>query len=234
MTRRRTLAIFDLDNTLLEGDTDTLWGEFLYQKGVMDLAFVRKVRKFFRDHQKASMDIQAYAECLLSPLKTYPLRQMEALREEFLSQTASRIRPAMLERVNWHRTKKHTLLMITNSHGFITEPIGQLLGFSSRICTQPEFRDGGYTGRLDGIPAYGDGKILRLSAWLQDHRLSLEHSWAYSDSYSDLPLLSLVENPVAVTPDDQLRRHAQEHHWRLMEFERGGPAGTMRMRIASA
>jgi HAD superfamily hydrolase (TIGR01490 family) len=233
MTSKRTIAIFDLDNTLLEGDTDTLWGEFLYQKGVMDLAFVRKVRKFYRDHQEATMDIQAYADCLLSPLKTHPLRKMEALREEFLSRTDRRIRPAMLKRVNWHRTKKHVLIMITNSHGFITEPIGQLLGFSARICTQAEFKDGGYTGKLSGIPAYGDGKILRLSAWLQEHRLSLDHSWAYSDSFTDLPLLSMVENPVAVTPDAQLRRHALEHNWRLMEFERGGPAGLMRMRIAS-
>ena len=160
---------------------------------------------------------------------------MEALREEFLSQTPGRIRPAMMARVNWHRTKKHALLMITNSHGFITEPIGQMLGFSSRICTQAEFKDGGYTGRLSGIPAYRDGKILRLSAWLKEHHLSLEHSWAYSDSFTDLPLLSLVENPVAVTPDDQLRSHARAHNWRLMEFDPGsGPAGPMRMWIASA
>jgi HAD superfamily hydrolase (TIGR01490 family) len=234
MTRRRTVAIFDLDNTLLEGDTDTLWAEFLHQKGLMDEAFIQKMRDFFLDHQNATMDIEAYAECTYSPLRTYPLERMEALRAEFLDQTARRTRPAMLERVDWHRRKEHTVVMITNSHGFITERIADQLGFSERICTQAEFKDGRFTGRLAGVPAYREGKIIRLSAWMVEHRLNLDASWAYSDSYTDLPLLSLVANPVAVTPDDQLRRHAQEHRWRLMEFaESSSPAGPMRIRITS-
>jgi HAD superfamily hydrolase (TIGR01490 family) len=233
MNHQLPVVVFDLDNTLLQGDTDTLWAEFLHQKGLMDEAFIQKMRDFFTDHQNATMDIEAYAECTFSPLTTYPLDQMNALREEFLEQTASRIRPAMLERVGWHRRRRHVVVMITNSHGFITERIADQLGFSERICTQAEFKDGKYTGRLAGIPAYRAGKIHRLSTWLRDHRLDLGGSWAYSDSYTDLPLLSLVENPVAVTPDEALRRHAQEKGWRLMEFEDSRHEGPMPIRAAS-
>jgi HAD superfamily hydrolase (TIGR01490 family) len=233
MTVRRTVAVFDLDNTLLQGDTDTLWAEFLHQKGLMDETFIQKMRDFFTDHQNATMDIEAYAECTFSPLRTYPLDQINALREEFLGQTASRIRPAMLDRVDWHRRKRHAVVMITNSHGFLTERIAEQLGFSERICTQAEFKDGQFTGRLAGIPAYREGKIRRLSAWLADQRLNLDRSWAYSDSYTDLPLLHLVENPVAVTPDKTLRRYAQEQGWRLMEFIDGHPGSPMRLHVAS-
>jgi len=233
MNRRLPVAVFDLDNTVLQGDTDTLWAEFLHQKGLMDEAFIRKMRDFFTDHQNATMDMDAYAECTFSPLTTYPLDQMKALREEFLERTSGRIRPAMLERVDWHRERKHVVVMITNSHGFITERIADQLGFSERICTQAEFKDGKYTGRLAGIPAYRDGKIQRLSTWLRKHRLNLGGSWAYSDSYTDLPLLSLVENPVAVTPDRALRRHAQEMGWNLMEFKEDCPKGPMSLGTAS-
>ena len=135
---------------------------------------------------------------------------------------ASKIEPNILpkaeELLARHRTKGDTLLIITATNRFITAPIAERLGVDHLIAVNPEVKEGRYTGRVSGIPSYREGKVTRLEKWLEDQDLTMEGAWFYSDSHNDLPLLEIVEHPVAVDPDDTLREIAKERQWRIMSL----------------
>jgi HAD superfamily hydrolase (TIGR01490 family) len=122
----------------------------------------------------------------------------------------------MLERVNWHIDQGHTLLLITASNSFLAEPIAEALHFRNLICTRVKRKMDLFTNQIEEMPAFSFGKVKLLENWLAAQELTLEASWGYSDSHNDLPLLSRVENPVAVVPDYQLHLYAQEHGWRII------------------
>ncbi|MBV65711.1 MAG: HAD-IB family hydrolase [Halomonas sp.] len=215
-----SLAIFDLDNTLLSIDSDHAWGEFLVEQGAVDpVAYREANERFLADYNAGTLDMAAFLEMALKPLAENTPEQLAAWHQQFM---ASKIEPHILpkaeELLARHRTKGDTLLIITATNRFITGPIAERLGVDNLIAVEPEMVDGRYTGRVDGVPSYREGKVIRLQAWLEAQDLTMDGAWFYSDSHNDLPLLEKVDHPVAVDPDDTLRKVAEERHWRIMSL----------------
>jgi len=215
-----SLAIFDLDNTLLSIDSDHAWGEFLLEQGAVDpVAYREANERFMADYNAGTLDMAAFLEMALKPLADNSPEQLSAWHQQFM---ASKIEPNILpkaeELLARHRTKGDTLLIITATNRFITAPIAERLGVDHLIAVNPEVKEGRYTGRVSGIPSYREGKVTRLEKWLEDQDLTMEGAWFYSDSHNDLPLLEIVEHPVAVDPDDTLREVAKERQWRIMSL----------------
>ncbi len=216
-----TLAIFDLDNTLIAGDSDHLWGEFLIDQGIVDAdGFKAANDGFFQDYQDGRLDIFAYQEFVLGVLKGRPLDELDALRQRYMDTVIDSIwLPRAEALVAEHRDRGDTLMIITATNDFITSPIAERLSIPWLIATQADTdRQGLYTGRVKGVPSYKHGKVERLSAWLAEHQQSLQGSYFYSDSHNDLPLLGKVDHPVAVDPDPTLERHAREQGWPVMSL----------------
>lgn len=215
-----TLAIFDLDNTLIGGDSDYLWGCFVCERGLVDAeAFGARNDQFYADYLDGSLDIEAYLRFALSPLVGQPAETLAAWHREFM---ASKIEPIMLPRatalIDSHREKGHDLLVITATNEFITRPIALALGIEELIASEGEIVDGRYTGDPCGVPSYREGKVTRLKQWMADRRISLEGAFFYSDSHNDLPLLELVDNPVAVDPDPTLLARAEAAGWPVISL----------------
>ncbi|RBI69686.1 HAD-IB family hydrolase [Vreelandella sulfidaeris] len=215
-----SLAIFDLDNTLLSIDSDHAWGEFLLEQGAVDpIAYREANERFMADYNAGTLDMAAFLEMALKPLADNTPEQLAAWHQQFM---ASKIEPNILpkaeELLARHRTKGDTLLIVTATNLFITAPIAERLGVDHLIAVEPERIDGRYTGRVSGTPSYREGKVTRLEQWLHDQDLTMEGAWFYSDSHNDLPLLEIVEHPVAVDPDDTLRKVAEERQWRIMSL----------------
>ena len=215
-----SLAIFDLDNTLLSIDSDHAWGEFLVEQGAVDpMAYREANERFLADYNAGTLDMAAFLEMALKPLAENTPEQLAAWHQQFM---ASKIEPHILpkaeELLARHRTKGDTLLIITATNRFITGPIAERLGVDDLIAVEPEMVDGRYTGRVDGVPSYREGKVIRLQAWLEAQDITMDGAWFYSDSHNDLPLLEKVDHPVAVDPDDTLRKVAEERHWRIMSL----------------
>lgn len=208
-----SLAIFDLDNTLIAGDSDHLWGEFLIEQGRVDADRYRERNDFFyREYQNGTLDIHAYLEFALAPLKGFAQEELNALHQMFMQH---KIHPIMLpkaqELIERHRQQGDTLLIITATNRFVTAPIARLLGISHLLASEPEVSNGCYTGRAAGIPCFQEGKVTRLHAWLAESGQTLRTSYFYSDSANDIPLLKEVSHPVAVDPDPRLRAFALEN-----------------------
>lgn len=215
-----SLAIFDLDNTLISIDSDHAWGQFLVEQGAVDpVSYHEANERFLEDYKNGTLDIHAYLELALKPLAEYNREQLNAWHQQFM---ASKVEPHILpkgeELLARHRERGDTLLIITATNRFVTGPIAERLGVDDLIAVEPECVDGRYTGRVSGIPSFREGKVKRLDAWLRQGAASLHDAWFYSDSHNDLPLLKLVDHPVAVDPDDTLRREAKRHDWRIISL----------------
>lgn len=214
------LAIFDLDNTLLAGDSDYLWGIFLASLGVVDrIHYERENERFYREYREGCLDIYEFLRFSLRPLSEHPSHQLAAWRQRFL---ATHIDPIILPAgralIERHRAQGDTLLIITATNAFVTAPIAERLGVPHLLATEPEMQEGRYTGRVMGIPCFQGGKVTRLEAWLQTRGETLRDSSFYSDSHNDLPLLERVDHPVAVDPDEALRRHALACGWPVVSL----------------
>lgn len=214
------LAIFDLDNTLLAGDSDHAWGEFLVQQGLVDeQVFKDKNDYYYQQYQAGQLDIHEYLAFALEPLTKYPLEQLHTLRQTFLETI---IEPMItrkgLDVLAEHKAKGDYLLIITATNGFVTKPIAERLGVDDIIATEPEVIDGHYTGKVAGTPSFQHGKVTRLDDWLKQNQLSLDNSYFYSDSHNDLPLLEKVDHPVAVDADEQLLNTAKQNNWSIISL----------------
>lgn len=215
-----SLAIFDLDNTLLAGDSDYLWGRFLCDKGYVDPHYYESAnQKFYDDYHAGTLDIHAFLAFSLAPLATFNQEQLRHMHDEFMHEIIKPlISRAALDLVDRHRRLEQTLMIITATNRFITAPIAQAFNIDHLLATEPEMRDGRYTGNVTDIPCFQDGKVKRLQRWLDEHAMTLAGSWFYSDSHNDLPLLELVEHPVAVDPDPQLASQAKDRHWPILHL----------------
>jgi HAD superfamily hydrolase (TIGR01490 family) len=215
-----SLAIFDLDNTLLGGDSDHAWGEFLVQRGIVDGDFYRASNNlFYGQYQAGTLDIQAYLAFALEPLTRFSQAELQALHADFMK---SVIAPLRLRKADAllaeHRTRGDTLLIITATNAFITRPIGEWLGVDDLLATEPELLGGRYTGKITGTACFREGKVTCLHEWLASHPFDLSEASFYSDSQNDLPLLELVGKPVAVDPDDTLRQTASQRGWPIISL----------------
>ena len=215
-----SLAIFDLDNTLLAGDSDYLWGQFLARHGVVDGQWYEEEnRRYYAAYVAGTLDIYAFLAFSLQPLATLPPSQLTTLHAQYMQECiAPLIRPAALQLVDKHRQQGNTLLIITATNRFITAPIARAFGIDHLLATEAEMIDGRYTGKVSDIPCFKEGKVTRLQRWLLEHNANLEGSWFYSDSLNDLPLLGKVKVPIAVDPDPTLRAHATQHGWQIISL----------------
>ena len=215
-----TLAIFDLDNTLLNGDSDHAWGVFLAAQGIVDADAHRKAKdRFYQDYLNGELDVFRYQRFVLEPLAQFSLDELHAMRERFM---ASHVQPMLqakaAELLHQHRSQGHTLMIITATNHFITRPIADLLGIEHLIATNPEVVNGRFTGEVSGTPSFQGGKVTRLKQWLSENDESLDGAWFYSDSINDAPLLEQVANPVVVDPDPRLEAMAGERGWPVMSL----------------
>ncbi|HIF48337.1 MAG TPA: HAD family hydrolase [Cytophagales bacterium] len=214
------LAIFDLDHTLLSGDSDHAWGQFLVDRGLVDPeVHQRRNDHFYEQYKAGSLDIHEYLEFAMRPLTEYDADHMHAERDIFLN---DRIEPLVSQKardlIRHHEERGDTLLIITATNGFVTYPIAERLGIAHIIAPHPEVIDGRYTGKTVGIPSFQDGKVTRLKSWMEEHQHDMQGSYFYSDSHNDLPLLRLVDHPVAVDPDPTLQAEAEANGWPVISL----------------
>jgi HAD superfamily hydrolase (TIGR01490 family) len=218
------LALFDLDNTLLAGDSDFEWAQFLIEKGVLDREVYAARNQYFYDQYKAgTLDIHAFLDFQLKPLSRHPRAQLDAWHAEFMaSKVVPMIAPGTAALLARHAD--HVRVIVTATNSFVTAPIARHLGVEHLIATEPEHAGGEFTGRVAGTPSFKEGKVSRLEAWLAARGRGwgdVTESWFYSDSLNDLPLLARVSHPVAVDPDDTLRGHARAHGWSVISLRQG-------------
>lgn len=213
------LALFDLDNTLLDGDSDIEWSELLARHGAMDAA---RVHAYHADYERGVLDIDAFLRFQLEPLAREPMDRLFAWRQTFLvDHVRPRITPAARELVRRHEADGCETVLITATNRFIVEPIAEELGVRTLIATEPESLGGRFTGRVSGVPCFREGKITRLAQWLHSRGRSIDEArevWFYSDSHNDLPLLSLATHPVCVDPDPVLAAHAARNGWPILRL----------------
>jgi HAD superfamily hydrolase (TIGR01490 family) len=215
-------VLFDLDNTLLAGDSDFEWAQFLIECGVLDREVYEARNQSFYDQYKAgTLDILKFLDFQLKPLSRHPRAQLAAWHREFMER---KIRPLIRRKARAlvERHHKDLCVVITATNSFVTAPIARELGIADLIATEPEQRDGEFTGAVRGIPCFREGKVVRLEAWLAERGGSLaacSESWFYSDSLNDLPLLERVSHPVAVDPDETLRAHAERSGWPIISLD---------------
>lgn len=209
------LAIFDLDNTLIAGDSDHGWGEFLATRQVVDPVHYRAMNeKFYQDYQRGSLDIREYLAFALQPLAQLPQVELVALQRAFMEEVIQPLwLPRAVELVQHHRQRGDLLMVITSTNRFIAEPICHRLGIQALLATELVMANGRYTGEVLGTPTYREGKVTRLQQWLKETGHSLQGSYFYSDSINDLPLLEVVDHPVVVDGDDALAAVAAERGW---------------------
>lgn len=218
-----TLAIFDLDNTLIAGDSDYLWGQYLVDQGIVNRdEYEAANARFYEDYKQGQLDIREFLNFALQPLAQHDPEQLYTWRADFVREKIEPILlPAARRLIEEHRSIGDTLMIITATNRFVTEPIARLYGIEHLIATTPEFKEGRYNGHYEGTPCFQEGKVTRLDEWLNQHERSLEGSWFYSDSHNDLPLLGRVRHPVAVDPDDILRQHATQEGWPVLSLRDG-------------
>jgi HAD superfamily hydrolase (TIGR01490 family) len=217
------LALFDLDNTLLAGDSDFEWAQFLIAKGVLDReVHEAKNREFYEHYKAGTLDIHAFLDFQLKPLARHARPQLEDWHREYM---ATRIKPMITDQaralVKEYQQKADKVAIITATNRFVTGPIAREFGVEHLIATEVEEIDGHYTGRGAGIPCFKEHKVTRLEMWLSELGLLWEditESWFFSDSLNDLPLLSRVTHPVAVDPDDTLEAHARLNGWPIISL----------------
>jgi HAD superfamily hydrolase (TIGR01490 family) len=217
------LALFDLDNTLLNGDSDFEWSQFLIRIGVLDRELFEAKNLAFYEHYKAgTLDIQEFLDFQLKPLSRHSRKTLDEWHRQFMrEQVAGMVTQPARELVDKHRAAGDVCVIITATNSFVTAPIAREFGVENLIATEPEHNGGEFTGRVADVPCFREGKIIRLQNWLAQRGWNLD-SFAdttfYSDSLNDLPLLLKVKHPVAVNPDDTLRAHAEQHGWPVMRL----------------
>ncbi|MBK8453574.1 MAG: HAD family hydrolase [Thiofilum sp.] len=219
-----TLALFDLDNTLLDGDSDYEWGQFLVRKGLVDgPSYTAKNLEFYEQYKAGILNIYDFARFSLTPISKLDDEALNTLHQEYM---ATVIRPKMtpkaVDLVNQHRAQGHTLMVITATNSVVTRPIAKAFGIEHLIATEPKRVNGRYTTDIDGVASFQMGKVTRLQDWLKNHTETLEDSYFYSDSHNDIPLLEMVTYPVVVNPDPRLNAVAKERAWPIIDLHDRG------------
>ncbi|MEE4376617.1 MAG: HAD family hydrolase [Candidatus Competibacteraceae bacterium] len=214
-----SLALFDLDNTLLGGDSDYLWGQFLVAEGIVAPTYTLENQRYYQAYEAGTLDIADFLQFSLRVLADHDPGILHGWRTRFIE---TRIRPVLLPKaqalLQRHRDAGDTLLIITATNRFVTQPIADLLNVPHLLATEVEMQQDRYTGRFTGTPCFQEGKVQRLRTWLQQTGHTLENSWFYSDSHNDLPLLQQVTHPVAVNPDTILADTARTCGWPIISL----------------
>jgi HAD superfamily hydrolase (TIGR01490 family) len=216
------LALFDLDHTLLDGDSDQLWCDFLIEKSLLDKAiFSSKNEAMARDYKSGAVDVQVFCEFYIGTLTLKTPQEWEPLRQEFLT---TWVMPRLCEggkaQIRTHQAKGDRVVMTTATNRFITELTAAHLGISELIATEAEVKDGLFTGKALGVLNMREGKVQRLMTWCEQQHLQWTQleTWGYSDSINDLPLLKAVDHPTVTQGDVKLRTEAAQRGWPQIEW----------------
>lgn len=218
------LAIFDLDHTLINCDSDNEWPKYLMQKGLVDKAFVdMKNNKFYQDYLNGCLDIDEFLQFQLAPLARFSRTELDSMHSEYMRDfIVPHISNMAKMLVQGHRDAGDEMLLLSATNEFIIAPIAKTFGIQNIIGVQLETdAAGNYTGRYVGTPSFKEGKVIRLQQWLAQRGQQLSDFtkvYFYSDSHNDLPLLQLVTDPVAVNPDEKLAQYAHRHGWPILNF----------------
>ena len=215
-----TLAIFDLDHTLINGDSDHLWGEYMVENGIVDeQAYRQRNDLFYLDYQRGTLDNDQYLAFALEPLTHYSIEELHAWRADYVEKWIKPlVAPGTAALLDEHRANHHELMIISATNFFVSEPIGQMLGVATVLATEPEIIANRYTGRFLGTPTYQQGKVTVLKEWIADSHHELAGAYFYSDSLNDLALLEQVDNPITVNPDDDLKAIAEARNWKMIDL----------------
>jgi len=217
------IALFDLDYTLLGGDATWEWIHFLIRRGVVDREFyTAELQRFYAEYAVGTLDIEEFLHFDFGPLARHPRARLETWRDEYVAEVvAPMILPRSVELVASHTARGDLTVMVTAANAFITTPIARRFGVSHLLASEPECRDGEFTGRIEGVPCFHEGKVIRLETWLASRGQTLSgfaRSWFYGDSQSDVPLMERVTDPVVVAPDDTLAAIARERGWPVISL----------------
>ena len=214
------LALFDLDNTLIAGDSDHLWGDFLVAEGLVDPDQHKALNEhYYQQYQQGQLDIDEYLSFALGPMAGMTPETLSALQNKFLKKHVEPILlDAAFDLLQAHRVNGDTLIIITATNTLVTQPIADRLGVEHLIGCEAELKDGRYTGKPEGVPSFGEGKVRRIKTWCAEHQILFEDAVFYSDSHNDLPLLRKVARAIAVDPDDFLRVEAQQCGWEIISL----------------
>ncbi len=212
------LALFDLDHTLLNTDSDHSWGEFLVNEGLVDPVRHRAMNdQFYEDYKKGQLDPIAYNEFVFEFLTQHDMAYLTDLHQLFMQKVIRpQMRPEGFQAIKRHQALGHQLVGITATSDFITAPIFREFGITEVIATNAEIINNQYTGKVINTPCYQQGKLVRLAQWLEAREVT--ESWAYSDSINDRFLLEYADHAIAVNPDERLATLAKEQAWDIQDW----------------
>jgi HAD superfamily hydrolase (TIGR01490 family) len=221
------LALFDLDNTLLSCDSDYEWGQFLVDRGVLDREdYEAQNLAYYGQYVAGTLDIHEYLGFALRPLAEHAPEDLARWHADFMrSRILPSITPPARALVKEHLGRGDLCAIVTATNSFVTAPIAREFGVEHLLATEPEKRDGRFTGRVAGTPCFRAGKIQRLEQWLGAmgrRSADFAERWCYSDSHNDLPLLELATSPVAVDPDARLAAEARLRGWPVISLKSAG------------
>ena len=213
------LLIFDLDNTLLAGDSDRNWGIFLSEQKIVDESYLDESERFYNNYYEGSLDIDGFLSFCLKPLIANDMAKLLKLREQFIEE---KIRPIVTktgkELINQAHAEGKKVIIATATNDFVTRPIADIFDVSVLIATEFEIKDNAFTGRVVGAPCFRGGKLNKVTKWMNDNNFDLSQASFYSDSFNDLPLLEKVKKPVIVDGDDKLREIGKNKNWECVSF----------------
>ena len=213
------LQIFDLDNTLLAGDSDRNWGIFLAEKNIVESSYLDESEKFYNNYYDGSLDIDGFLSFCLKPLVSNDMSKLLSLREQFIEE---KIKPIITksgkEIINQAIEKGKTVIIATATNDFVTKPIADLFNVSTLIATEFEIKNNSFTGNVVDIPCFREGKLKKVEKWVQENNFNLSEATFYSDSFNDLPLLEKVKYPIIVDGDDKLKEIGNNNHWKCVSF----------------
>lgn len=212
------LTIFDLDNTLLAGDSDRAWGQYIVEKNIVSDDFLSESERFYSNYYDGNLDIDKFLSFCLKPLMQNKLSKLLELRKDFIEY---KIKPMMLnkaiEMVNQKKSEGRVIIA-TATNSFVTRPIADLFKIDDLIATEFVIQDNKFTGEVDGIPCFREGKVAKVEDWVKTNGYDLSDATFYSDSFNDLPLLEKVKNAIVVDGDNELIKQAQSNDWECISF----------------
>ncbi|RMC96861.1 HAD family hydrolase [Aquitalea palustris] len=215
------LAIFDLDDTLTDGDSSSLWLQFMVEHGLAAADMLPREAELMAAYRRGELRMEDYMEFTLQPMQGRSVEDMAEWVERFIAdKIAPIVFPAARETLARYKAEGRTLLVISATGEHLVGPIARFLGADDFLAICLETRDGCYTGRTHSVLTYQHGKVLRLQDWLTQHCAALAGSHGYSDSINDVPLLQAVEQAYTVNADPKLAAVAVQHGWTQLNWQR--------------
>ena len=212
------LTIFDLDNTLLAGDSDRAWGQYIVEKNVVSDDFLLQSERFYDNYYDGNLDIESFLAFCLKPLMQNKLSKLLELRKDFIEY---KIKPMMLNKAIEMVNKKKSegrVIIATATNSFVTRPIADLFEIDDLIATEFVIKNNQFTGEVDGIPCFREGKVTKVEDWVKLNGYDLSEATFYSDSFNDLPLLEKVKTAIVVDGDNELIKQAKNNEWECISF----------------